>query len=123
MKEVCASMAEREILRDYITSLADLMVVTSRMTFKQVRLGQKVEGSVSKFRKASAKANFWSKALKGLDSAQIGALFFAISRIQEVFTSLANWANLTKAQQEEVLSLLEAVTTSLTKLKSSLSKR
>ncbi len=115
-------MAEREILRDYVTSLADLMIVTSQFTFKQVRLSKKVEGSVSRFREASSTADFWGRALKGLNSSQIGDLFFAVSRIQEVFVGLANFGNLKKAQQDEVLGTLKRVTASLTNLKSSLSK-
>ncbi len=115
-------MAEREILRDYVTSLADLMVVTSQLTLKQVKLTKKVEGSVSRFRKASSTPEFWSIALKGFKPSQIGNLFFAISRIQEVFAGLVGFGNLTKAQQDEVLTMLKQVTTSLTELKSSLTK-
>ncbi len=115
-------MAEREILRNYVTYLSDLMSTTSELTFKQIRITREAEKTISRFREASATVGFWKKVLKGRDPAEVGALFYAVSRIQEVFLGLANYSNLQSDKQNEVLSELKQLTTSLKDLKSTLTK-
>jgi hypothetical protein len=106
----------KEILRNYVTGLAEISNLTLEMTDRQVPALRKFVESSRKFDEASKGSDFWKNAVKGLDSVDVATFFVTLTKLPEMGEGLTKFGTLKEEEQDTLLKKYKETTHFLNEL-------